>query len=107
MAPVDDLLAAVCAPGRSEQRLLRAGTSDGLAVGEQRRPVRRAWSVASAASVLVLLEQVERATLAVDHDAAEPRARDADPGRTGGTAGARHGRRAVRACGIRRAACGA
>src|SRR5439155_3007654 len=67
----------------------------------------RALSVAGAASVLVLLEQVERATLAVDDDAAQPRARDADLARTGATAGARRGSRAVRACGIRRAACGA
>src|SRR5881396_2209338 len=34
MAPVGDLLASVCASGCSEQRLLRAGTSDGLAVRE-------------------------------------------------------------------------
>src|SRR5206468_6971740 len=66
MARVGDLLAAVCPPGRSEQRLLQAGTSDGFPVGEQRRPERRALSVAGAASVLVLLEQIERATLAVD-----------------------------------------
>src|SRR5439155_13469480 len=107
MARVGDLLAAVCAPGRSEKRLLQAGTSDGLPVRDQRRPEGRALSVAGDASVLVLLEQVERATLAVDDDAAQPRARDADLARTGATAGARRGSRAVRACGIRRAACGA
>src|SRR6266516_3578326 len=99
MARVGDLSAAVRTPACSEQRLLRAGTSHGLAVGDQRRPVRRALSVTGTAMVPVLLEQVERAALAVDDDTTELRARDADPGRTGGTAGARHGSRAVRACG--------
>src|SRR6476659_7251747 len=101
MAAVGDLLAAVRESGRAEKRLLRDGTSDGLSVGEERRPVRRARSVAGAAPVLVLLEQVERVALAVDEDAAQLRARDADPGPAGGTVGARHCSRAVGAGRIR------
>src|SRR2546423_8021975 len=83
MARVGDLLAAIRTPRRPEERLLRTGTSPGLAAAEKRRPVGRAGSGAGAATVLVLLEQVERAALAVDQDAAERRARDADLGRAG------------------------
>src|SRR5437763_8714837 len=105
MAGVGDLLAAVRTPGGSEQRLVRAGTSDGLATAEERRPVRRALPVAGTATVPVLLEQVERAALAVDDDATERRLRDADLGRTGGTTGgARHKGGAVRPRRGRRAA---
>src|SRR5438128_1655145 len=75
MARVGDLLAAVCAPGRSEQ-LPRTGASRGLAVGEQRRPEGRALA-AGAATVSVLLEEVEGAALAVDDDATQRRARNA------------------------------
>jgi hypothetical protein len=56
--------------------------SHGLAVGEQRRPVVRALSMAGAATAPVFLEQVERAASAVDRDATQGRARDAD--RSGG-----------------------
>src|SRR5437867_2220016 len=100
MARVGDLLAAVGAPSRSEQRLPRPGTSHGPAVGEEPGPVRRAQSVAGAATVSVLLEQVERAALAVDDDATQRRARDADPGGGDTGRGARSDWGAVRPGGI-------
>src|SRR5947207_12925655 len=105
MARVGDLLAAVGAPDRSEQRLPRAAASDGLAVGEQWRPERRALSVAGAAPVSVLLEQVERAAVAVDEDASQLRARDSYPGGGDDTArGARSNGGAVWPGGVRGAA---
>src|SRR6266516_6143508 len=97
MASVGDLFTAVCTLGHSEQRPLHTGTSQRLAVGEQRRSLLRAPSIAGAATVLVLLEQVERAAPAVDEDATEPRVRDADLGRGGDAVrGARLDGRAVR-----------
>src|SRR6266516_2930412 len=101
MAGVVDLLAAVGAPGRSEQELPRTGASYGLAVGEQRRPEGRALSIAGAETVSVLLEQVEGAALAVDDDATQRRACNAH------TSGGDTGRGARGDCGaVRRGGIG-
>ena len=107
MAGVGDLLAAVCAPDRSEQKLPRTGASHGLAVGEQRRPEGRALAIAGAATVSVLLEEVEGAALAVDDDATQRRARNAQTSGGDTRRGARGDCGAVRRGGIRGAARGA
>src|SRR5438876_6758767 len=107
MAGVGDLLAAVCAPGCPEQQLLRAAASYGPAVGEQRRPELGALSIAGAAIVSVLLEEVEGAALAVDDDATQRRARNAQTRGSDAGGGARGDCGAVRRGGIRGAARGA
>src|SRR5262245_9238082 len=81
VACVGDLLAAVRAPGGSQQPLLDATPCDRPAVRQQRWPVGGARSGAGAPMTLVLLEQVERPASAVDDDATEARAAGADPGR--------------------------
>src|SRR4051812_5778620 len=95
MAGVRDLPAAVRAPDHSEQQLLRAPACAGDAVREERRPELRALRRARAATVRVLLEQVERAAPAVDDHATERRAPDAD--RRGGDTGGRGARDEPRA----------
>src|SRR5439155_4092890 len=88
---VGDLELAVLALGRAEQRRAHSGTGNRLALGDERRPERRAGAVADAARALVGREVVQRDALAVDENASERRLADVDGRRA--AAGEREARR--------------
>src|SRR3989442_9001961 len=70
---VGDLELPVLPLRRAEQRGAHAVAGMHLPFGDERRPQRSAGAVAAARAALVLDEVVQRDSLAVDQDAAQPR----------------------------------